>query len=833
MSSSLGSTRSGSSSKRRDFVKQKDREFLRFQQERNQAAKLEEARRKRRRRMKKSKKERERGRKGSVVGLPIYRDVGDFLELMTTMDDIKADEEAEALRISTETPQKAQELKAEQAYLKKSITKDESRLAKNRDEDEEVKKQLEKIFNIRKVTRENWIQKLQDRLDAKDFEDNLPDADAQIHDYEWPMKFSGDEPRRSEPKDWEWHSEGSNGHRLNQLISSVRSAVLKNFGDYKSGWLAMSVPAAIFHESSPHGVMGPKVTRGSFVCGMKKLLGFSEHEANIIFHYASCLPYINKSVAGDLDEKEFADLLTGAEPVETLAALRFRLFRKYREDFEVTFRRFDKDYDGCLKPSEFADMCFAVGGSLKAAKKHFMTMVEQHSKPAKYGTSPKVPLASFLLCLRQADGLDETQRIRRKVKTAWEQIGLDQVMKALPLEYFAAPITPKQLRMVGEDLALDDMKVRQLVHLGRRKGGLGIAWMQDILLRIMAGFGHHLRKLAWQLTGACALRHSSIEWYMAAKGAPDSVMVKQMAQTAPSMGFGVSKTNLNQRPDIAKARSETAAASGIRSQSEPKESVSSENLPGEDKEERKADEAVTVEAESEDEFQSMLSAALPAPREEEEEEAEAESEETSRIQTETSEKYDLENVLSEKQEPLGPKLPPIFATSDACAERKMLNSRGGTANSSRGSRRNGSRGRPRRTSLRPRPQTTPNLPGMQDGCLSSPGSANGTRRPATSWRSPTQHGSPWWASVGHMTPRFAATMAVSERLVLDGGEGEPDADRERDRQQRAQEWANVGVQIGALPSSSPILRRNSDIGSRDEVKLIQRQGSKQSPSEGA
>jgi len=108
-----------------------------------------------------------------------------------------------------------------------------------------------------------------------------------------------------------------------------------------------------------------------------------------------------------------------------------------------------------------------------------------------------------------------------------------------------------------------------------------------------------------------------------------------------------------------------------------------------------------------------------------------------------------------------------------------------------------------RPSTTPRPNTSPALPPVRELDRNTP-------RPATS----SMPRSPWWGSAGSpRSPRFAATQSGSPAARKSPGVEQDDAAKERGRQLRTQQWAQVGAQLGAVPADSPLLKRLSSKGS--------------------
>ncbi|CAE8678941.1 unnamed protein product [Polarella glacialis] len=408
------------------------------------------------------KRRRKRARELSKEVVKQFKDVANFMEQMLANDEMDREDEEE--RILAEKKKEEKEMKEKQQRKLKMLLQAQRGMPV---EDEMV----------------------DDKLDGK-----------QCHDYEWPMTISGIDMSRFNEKVFyfKWDLENCPAAKNRSLVCEVRDSILKVHVSYRAGWLAMSNPAAF----GMH-----RCTRGSLMNGLAKLAAYSKEEAEVIFLLATNLEHLPElSVAAELGEREFLALMRTAEPMTNMVEF-FRRLRKYYGDrMEHLFDRFDKDRDGHLSAEEFAKLVFSVGGLEFVAKRLFLMMAENCSRVPR--VELKVSLQAFLLSLNQAPGLEEAQRLRRLCKM--KHGSALKVLEKIPEVFLDAPIMWREVKVAAKRMGFPKLRATTLIRLGRRNGGGQFAWMEDILLRVMAGFGHHLRSLIWELTARGHMRHGAI-----------------------------------------------------------------------------------------------------------------------------------------------------------------------------------------------------------------------------------------------------------------------------------------------------------------------------------
>eukprot|EP00930_Biecheleria_cincta_P052979 TRINITY_DN3828_c0_g3_i1.p1 TRINITY_DN3828_c0_g3~~TRINITY_DN3828_c0_g3_i1.p1 ORF type:complete len:2624 (-),score=561.08 TRINITY_DN3828_c0_g3_i1:435-8306(-) len=742
---------------RREKKKEKEADFSR-------AIKDFERRKRKRRKTKQA---------SATQGWKHFRGVADFVEFMGENDDMQEQDEEPFLQQKEHTESDALLRKARaQLKLLKLGDKRSSMMTELVDMIDQSKSELDGDSVIDRKTRElcRWC------------------------GYEPPYGASGDIALKISLGDSIWDLENSVGHSNQKLLERVRVAVQNTHGGYRDGWLAMSVPGAI----------GPRMTRGSLLCGLKKL-GFTKEEAGHVFHLGTALDALDLSFAAELREDQFHIMLRNAEQIESFEDLRERIHTKFgRSRIDEIFRRRDDDRSGSLEADEFAALCYAVGGNAVSATRFFLMMAEQHeSKPGKR-QELKVSSDAFLLSLHQARALDEVQRLRKVLRRKWRRTAVGVLFQKIPKEYRNEPVNAGQLSDALKSIGLF-ADGTETMRLARRRGGGRIVWMQDVLLRILAGYGHYLRTLTWDLTAQCVLKHE--------------------ARTAFPFGGSVTSGSEDdgRRKDHGRSFSAPPAKSGSKSglvvdvRSQQADSSPTSNTQGTKPRHRAMDDSIAAATSSQKDLVrgKHSSPVKSSPRAQVSQlaaPAASESKLSLSIAADFYKHQDLHehrstDVAEAVEEDAGDaamaphgqniqmgseKLPPRGFNGVAAAPLKTeklppLPS----------ARQQAESGPPAALEAISRPSTTPALPPVKEV---EPRSS----RPATSRSTQEVARSPWWDSTGiARSPRFAASQTGAALLP---GTNQDDQAKERDRQLRAHQWAQVGARIGAVPADSPLLK---------------------------
>lgn len=400
----------------------------------------------------------------------------------------------------------------------------------------------------------------------------------------------------------------------------------------------------------------------------------------------------------------------------------------------------------------------------------FLMMAEQHEqKPGKH-QELRVSMDAFLLSLRQGVALDEVQRLRKVLRRKWKNATVSALFKTVPKDYHDAPVNAGQLSDALKSIGLF-VDGTQTMRLARRRGGGRIVWMQDVLLRILAGYGHYLRTLTWDLTAKSVLKHE------ARSGLP----------------CGGSITSASEDDSPRKNHRRSFSAPPAKSSSQPGLVV-----------DRRSDQA---------DSSPTLTAQVTKPRHHTKDLVHGKH--SSPVKFSPHGSTPKRNLMSESAavsaasdgkklsisiaaDLLKQKLPP--RDSDAAVAAPLKTEKLPRLPSIR----QAEGGPPTALEAMSRPSTTPALPPVKE---MEPNSS----RPATSGSTQEAARSPWWGSTGTArSPRFAASQTGPSLLA---GINPDEKAKERDRQLRAQQWAQVGARIGAVPADSPLLKPSSANGS--------------------
>eukprot|EP00931_Biecheleriopsis_adriatica_P056018 TRINITY_DN33204_c0_g2_i1.p1 TRINITY_DN33204_c0_g2~~TRINITY_DN33204_c0_g2_i1.p1 ORF type:complete len:2537 (-),score=532.90 TRINITY_DN33204_c0_g2_i1:162-7772(-) len=659
----------------------------------------------------------------------------------------------------------------------------------------------EQLFKAAMDKRSNGDQ-AQDKQVLRERSKSLEACD--ICKYEIPFNASGEQQLRIPPTDFFWKLLDMPGHKNQVLVDRVRRAILQVHGSYKECWTAMCVP----------GAGGIKMTRGSLLCGLNKLhrdvdLSITDDEAAHVFLLGTALPTLQSSFAAEMREEQFVSLMRAAEPIESMSEFRARVHMKHGDNFEEIFKSLDADHNDFLEAAEFAQLCFDVGGNGLCAQRLFLMMAENDTRPLNRLNSLQVSCHAFLFSLRQAAGLDEVQRLRSECRHQWS-FALPEVFRMLPDCYQDAPVTSKTLAEAFEGLGMGTVDTRALWRLARREGGGKLVWVQDILLRCMAGIGSHFRELVWQLTAQGALKHRACfdAPPQAVTSGSESDPATPRRPIRPTKFSRTYPARQSQKMDLAVGKLPDEANSKLQEQAQRKKSAGHFIKTSQTTPHQSGSIATTSRNTSQAEPKIAVNLARPLPKTSEVNDVAGFSQSFMPSQAGTRVKEDgvqqsvaktagalfhlksdrshraaeksveVEEEEKEKQAHTTPRLPKLQDKSDSLAQKEKELPDGAFAQ---------------------RPGTCPALPKLMEA-------ERATERPATTskWSVRFASSSPWWgeldlpgtprgASQGKQPSlRFAATMGPP---VLDSS---PEVSKERDRQLRAQQWAQVGAAIGVL-----------------------------------
>lgn len=686
-------------------------------------------------------KRRRRKSKQAAVkeGWTHFRGIADFVEIMGDNDDMQEldEEPAEQEQETAEMDDMFQKARAQ------------LRLLKLGDRQASLRTELVDMIDQNKLDRDQHsVSHTIDRKSRQLF---------RWCGYEAPFAASGGVAVNIPLDDSLWDLENSVGHKNQQLLERVRVAVRKKHGTYRDGWLAMSVP----------GATGPRMTRGSLLCGLKKL-GFTREEADRVFHLGTALEALDLSFAAELREDQFHILLRNSEHMESLADFRDRVHTKFGKNrIDEIFRRRDADKSESLEADEFAALCYSVGGDASSATRFFLMMAEQHEqKPGKH-QELKVSQQAFFLSLRQARAIDEVQRLRKVLRRKWKNKAVSDLFQNVPQEYLNAPVNAEQLGHALKSIGLTADR-KQAMRLARRRGGGRIVWAQDVLLRILAGYGHYLKALSWDLTAQHVLKHEG--------------------RIGVPFGGSVTSGSEDDSPRKDNGRSVSAPPSKQRLSAPPSKEISKPELAVDIRSDQ-ADAPPTSIAQV---TQLLLHSKHSSPVKLSPRSSSPKRNLVSEAATESTAKLSLTlGADSVKHQELPP------GGSDAAVASPVKTGRLPKLPSP--AKADG--GPSTLLETMSRPSTTPALPPVKELDRNTP-------RPATS----SMPGSPWWGSAGSpRSPRFAASQTGPAARL--SGITQDDTAKERDRQLRAQQWAQVGARIGAVPADSPLLKPSSSKGS--------------------
>lgn len=416
-------------------------------------------------------RKRQKERSGKTENL-YFRNVAYFIDLMDEND----------------TARRHRERKESKRRLRKEALKQQERLLQN-------------VFRG-DVRRQSQMRILVESRAGKEEERSSVDNEKRAHEfalihvakackYEPPLTADGSSALKVPAEDQLWGLLELEGHSDYLLLNRLRVGVLDAHGSYRDGWHTMSVPGAV----------GQRMTRGSLLCGMKKL-GFTDLEAARVFHLGTVLPLIDVSMSADMKEEQFLALLRSAEPIETMVDFKERLHRRFGDQLDEVFRQTDVDNDETLEADEFAELCFSVGGSGLAAQRLFLMMVENQPRGARADKCLQLTCHAFSISLKQAAGLEEAQTLRRLCRKQHRACG--EVLRGIPSKFVESAVNARTLREALDSLEID-VHERPLVRLARWRGK--VVWVQDVLVRCMAGLGQYLHALLFELRKTKQLRH--------------------------------------------------------------------------------------------------------------------------------------------------------------------------------------------------------------------------------------------------------------------------------------------------------------------------------------
>jgi hypothetical protein len=431
---------------------------------------------------------------------------------------------------------------------------------------------------------------------------------------------------------------------------------------------------------------------------------------------------VDRPLPLEFGEKECMSIFRAAEPITSLMEFKSRLHRKFVLSFEALLHLFDQDSDRQLSAMEFAELCFAVGGSMLAAKRMFAMIVENSSQKPDLGP-PKIDMDAFLLAMNFAEGLEEVQRIRWAMADKWSMKSPMQVLREVPVDLVKTALTIRELNAALHGLGIFKPRTGVLIQLARKQQQAAQATVQAIVLRLFAGCGHRLQTLAsmsessWRPLGssyAIQIRRASVSGAEHADSNSRTVFEPTKETSSPLNRF---------------VRKNSSFSSSASSDSEG------------DSQDEKAPNVFTLPDEPEDKEQSGFA----APDHVEIQVSDAEG------------GFGDSGQIADVQAELH-RLPPLVHSVRKDTKR---------------------------------PQTSPNVSSAKEDSESiSP------RRPTTSWR---RGATTLWTTTG-LSARFAPIITPPSSRGMS---------KERERQFRLQQWAQLGLQIGALSNSSPVVRQLS------------------------